>query len=428
MNTADSLSGIGLWHRRLRGCALATLIGALGVASNAPAALAATTEKTPEQLALYEAWSEFADQIKEMGKTVLRDDVPATALEQAEGYRLLLTQLSEQIEVAMYHSDLNDPLLRYNITKFRAPAMPSSDGRYLTAQLDYQGSYRLWGKLGNAGGNISFQFYSGMAAQDGRNLVDFADEEGSFDIRIGGEPAEKNWVPLPDNAEMIYIREYFDNWNTESRSQFYLDRLDRQPGGAPLSPEKMMGILQRVNAVWSRQAPFFMDHMIRYRTNLQNQVAPAQPMSAVGFQENIYGPGWFNLQPDEALVLTVDQSSAYYWSVQLGNFWGEALDFVSYSSSISGAQAKLGSDGKYWLVIAGKDPGVPNWIDTAGHDEGFIFTRFQGIEVSPPQTVKLVKLDQLRDILPAGTPEVTAEQRRQELRRRQDHMVRRWAP
>ena len=57
-----------------------------------------------------------------------------------------------------------------------------------------------------------------------------------------------------------------------------------------------------------------------------------------------------------------------------------------------------------------------------------IFTRFQGIDVSPPQAVRLVKLDQLSDILPAGTPEITAEQRRQELRRRQDHMVRRWAP
>ena len=391
-------------------------------------ALAQGTGNTAEQLALYQAWSEFADQVKEMGKIVLRDDVPATPLEQAEGYRYLLAQLSEQIEVAMYHSDPNDPRLRYNITKFRSAAMPSSDGRYLTAQLDYQGAYRLWGKLGTARGNISFQFYSGMSAQDGWTLADFADEEGVFDIRIGGEPAEENWVPLPDQAVMVYIREYFSDWDTESRSQFYLDRLDRQPGGAPLSPEKMASLLKRVSTVWSRQAPFFMDQMIGFRTNLENRVMPAGQMNDVGLPENLYGPGWFKLQPDEALVLTVDQSQAYYWSVQLGNFWGEALDFVNYSSSISGAQARLGSDGKYWLVIARQDPGVPNWIDTAGHAEGMIFTRFQGIDVSPPQAVRLVKLDQLRDILPVGTPEVTAEQRRQELRRRQDHMVRRWAP
>lgn len=428
MNTSDPLPGIASWRRRLRGLCLAPLIGALALVSTTPAALAQAAEKTAEQLALYQAWSEFADQVKEMGKTVLRDDVPATALEQAEGYRYLLAQLSEQIEVALYHSDLNDPLLRSNISKFRAAAMPSSDGRYLTAQIDYQGSYRLWGKLGTAQGNISFQFYSDMTAQEGRTLSDFADMEGAFDIRMGGQPTEENWVPLPDKAEMIYIREYFSDWDTESRSQFYLDRLDRQPGGAPLSPEKMTGILKRVSAVWSRQAPFFMRQMISFRTNLENRVMPAALMHEVGFQENIYGPGWFKLQPDEALVLTVDQSEAYYWSVQLGNFWGEALDFVTYSSSISGAQAQLGSDGKYWLVIARQDPGVPNWIDTAGHAEGFIFTRFQGIKASPPQAVKLVKLDKLRDILPAGTPAVTTEQRRQELRRRQDHMVRRWSP
>lgn len=400
----------------------------MALASAASTAPAHATHKTAEQLALFQAWSEFADQVKEMGKTVLRDDVPATALEQAEGYRYLLAQLSEQIEVAMYHSDLNDPLLRSNITKFRAAAMPSSDGRYLTAQIDSQGSYRLWGKLGTARGNMSFQFYSNMSAQDGWTLADFANKDGVFDIRIGGEPAEKNWVPLADTTEMIYIREYFSDWDTETRSQFYLDRIDRQPGGAPLSPEKMTGILKRVVERWSGQAPFFMEQMVGFRNKLQNRVMPAGPMSEVGLQENIYGPGWFNLQADEALVLIVDQSEAYYWSVQLGNFWGEALDFVNYSSSISGAQAHLGSDGKYWLVIARQDPGVPNWIDTAGHAEGMIFTRFQGIDESPGQAVRLVKLNQLGDILPAGTPEVNAEQRRQELRRRQDHMVRRWAP
>ena len=207
-------------------------------------------------------------QVKEMGKIVLRDDVPATPLEQAEGYRYLLAQLSEQIEVAMYHSDPNDPRLRYNITKFRSAAMPSSDGRYLTAQLDYRGTYRLWGKLGTARGNISFQFYSGMSAQDGWALAYFADEQGVFDIRIGGEPAEENWAPLPDQAVMVHIREYFSDWDTESRSQFYLDRLDRQPGGAPLSPEKMASLLKRVSTVWSHQAPFFMDQMIGFRTNL----------------------------------------------------------------------------------------------------------------------------------------------------------------
>ena len=155
---------ISMGYRRLRSLSLATVVTGIAMVAGISTALAQGTGNTAEQLALYQAWSEFADQVKEMGKIVLRDDVPATPLEQAEGYRYLLAQLSEQIEVAMYHSDPNDPRLRYNITKFRSAAMPSSDGRYLTAQLDYLGTYRLWGKLGTARGNISFQFYSGMSA------------------------------------------------------------------------------------------------------------------------------------------------------------------------------------------------------------------------------------------------------------------------
>ena len=83
-----------------------------------------------------------------MGKIVLRDDVPATPLEQAEGYRYLLAQLSEQIEVAMYHSDPNDPRLRYNITKFRSAAMPSSDGAILPPNST------TWAPTGSGGNSV----------------------------------------------------------------------------------------------------------------------------------------------------------------------------------------------------------------------------------------------------------------------------------
>ena len=42
--------------------------------------------------------------------------------------------------------------------------------------------------------------------------------------------------------------------------------------------------------------------------------------------------------------------------------------------------------------------------------------------------MQLVNLDQLRTVLPADTPTVDAAERAAELRSRQDHMVRRWAP
>lgn len=96
--------------------------------------------------------------------------------------------------------------------------------------------------------------------------------------------------------------------------------------------------------------------------------------------------------------------------------------------SITGDQAFLASDGKYWLVIANQDPGVPNWLGTQQHAEGLIFSRFQGVDAGPDYQVHIVKLNELEALLPSDTPTVTVKDRQLELGRRQDHMIRRWAP
>ena len=95
-----------------------------------------------------------------------------------------------------------------------------------------------------------------------------------------------------------------------------------------------------------------------------------------------------------------------------------ALEYVYRLSSTNGAMAKLSSDGKYRAVIALEDPGVPNWLDPAGYTEGGIYGRWYDCDSEPVPTIRRVKLKDLRSYLPADTPVVTAEQRREELARR----------
>ncbi|HVH18657.1 MAG TPA: hypothetical protein VNF72_10185, partial [Myxococcota bacterium] len=40
--------------------------------------------------------------------------------------------------------------------------------------------------------------------------------------------------------------------------------------------------------------------------------------------------------------------------------------------------AKLEPDGSVKLVVAARDPGHPNWLDTAGHGHGTIGVRWVG--------------------------------------------------
>ena len=87
--------------------------------------------------------------------------------------------------------------------------------------------------------------------------------------------------------------------------------------------------------------------------------------------------------------------------MSLANWWWEAIDFTARQSSLNHAQARLDADGVFRGVIAHEDPGVPNWLDTAGHERGTLIARFVMAEEAPVIRSRSVKLAALRDELPA---------------------------
>ena len=65
--------------------------------------------------------------------------------------------------------------------------------------------------------------------------------------------------------------------------------------------------------------------------------------------------------------------------------------------SLKRAQTKLQPDGRYRIVVAGRDPGVPNRIDTEGRPSGLVYWRFllpEG-EIETPRT-RVVPLSELQ--------------------------------
>ena len=112
---------------------------------------------------------------------------------------------------------------------------------------------------------------------------------------------------------------------------------------------------------------------------------------------------------------TVPRSAAKSQAIQLGDPWFASIDWVRHQSSLNHAQARPDGDGKLRFVIARRDPGVPNWLDSGGHARGFVFIRWQGVpaplaaEHAP--VVQRVPLAALRDALPKDTPSVSAEER-----------------
>lgn len=80
-------------------------------------------------------------------------------------------------------------------------------------------------------------------------------------------------------------------------------------------------------------------------------------------------------------------------------------------------------------MIAHRDPGVPNWLDTVGHRTGFLTVRWtypKPPERMPTAAVRRIALADVRDLLPPGTATVNSEQRAEQIKIRQEHVARRY--
>jgi hypothetical protein len=148
------------------------------------------------------------------------------------------------------------------------------------------------------------------------------------------------------------------------------------------------------------------------RPETPNTFLPPLDGTAMGAAaENRPVIGSFELGPDEALLVEVTPPEGLYWSFSIGNPWWETIDYANHQSSLNGHQAVVDDDGLVRAVIAHDDPGIANWLDTAGHSAGPVILRCVRTETAPLPTTRVLPFSQLDGALPEATRRVTAEDR-----------------
>jgi len=171
---------------------------------------------------------------------------------------------------------------------------------------------------------------------------------------------------------------------------------------------------------------------VAFPRNAFNKVNAAAGETGGGMSTNLYAGGVFELEPDEALTIEIRVSlKPQYMGFQVGNLWGESIEYANQIGSLNGHQMSADSDGIIRIVLAHRDPGVPNWVDTSGHREGFMTTRWAYSETPaeqdwPSVSAKKVAFDEIRQHLPEGTVVVTPEERRTQIAIRQQHVQKRY--
>jgi hypothetical protein len=405
---------------------LSTLIGS---AQNVTPA----TEHAAAADTTFPAWDSFADELRRLGDQMiarlperLRNDPQV----QQEAGRLLLEAVAAQ-SIQAISADGDHPVFlpASNITL--NVFQPNADTTYRRAVITPGGVYRLRGKLGslrvfNLGqfGPIPANAGTGIAAptyDDFKSL--HHDAEDHFDVILSPtRPVGYNgdWWQLTPTASLVMVRQVAYDWTTEQDPSLSIERLDKpvervRPDAAELE-QRLRGLASSIG----NSAFFLVDHVETLRRDgYINRLRKFDVSHLGGLPNQFYYEGAYELSPGEALIVEAKvPAKCTYWSTILTNDIYETTDWYNNESSLNGSQALVDHDGVFRVVVSEKDPGVPNWLDTAGYHSGSIQGRWNECSTQPIPSVRKVAVADVRSFLPPETPVVTPAQREQVLRNR----------
>jgi len=384
-------------------------------------------------------WEELCDTLREAGAHVLRKDLPATPLERAAGHRYLTQFLAAGINFCVAHADPDHPELTRMMDLNMRWGLDSPDCLYLVASLRDDAAYRLWGDPGTAN-HLDIQINAGHYAEGSiealRTIGSLSGddlerrEDGSVEVFLGGAERPGSWLPLGEGARFVQLRQNFNDWEHERPAELLIERLGGPVTRPPLRTDQIALRIDLLRSWMSKGGRLWQDMSQVMRSMQPNTVftfAPELSAERSGLKGQAYCQGNFRCGPDEAVLFEFAPPPCRHWNISLANAYWEAIDFITRQSSLNGHQAQLDPDGMFRAVIAQRDPGVPNWLDPGGHEEGTLIARFILAEGELPQpSARVLQLTELRAALPDSTPTVTAEAREACLRRRREALWRRY--
>jgi hypothetical protein len=262
---------------------------------------------------------------------------------------------------------------------------------------------------------------------DGRTMR--VDSDGSFTITVDTDPAggRANHVQSSAAAHEFYIRDVLLDWQHDDPNHLSVERL----GEPPVTPARSRD--EQAEATAAMMA-YFADFTGKlsygvYKTpaNHFNLAWSADKSGAM--RNQVYVMGRFDLAPDEAFVVELNDGGAEYFTVPLSNIWGTTLNILDRTGSLNKAQSVANDDGTYTYVISPTDPGLANWIDSDGLREGILTLRMAEFgEAGPGRELgahgRVVKMDRLDAELPAS-PRVSESRRAAQLQDRRNAYLRR---
>ena len=399
MQRRDFIKGMGLTGA-LAAIGARPLVAA--AAEGAGAAAGATDALAPESR---RAMAELLELLAEIERRMFSPEWRVqTAQDVVDGQRLVLSLVAAATDL-YFEADPERPRFVSMVSPTRKFLGDNPDARYFLAPLRGDRSYRIRANVASAV-YTSFTFQSGdangiaskiFATRNDREF-DVA-RDGSYELLLAPDASGRNAVRLDPGAVSVTTRHYFENEISAQLDPTLEIPLSIEPvvdpGPPPVPDDAAMARRIRLAAGFVRQStlgipPRDPKQQPAWVSSVPNQLGTPSAFgkgegdkTAWGAVDNSYSTGPYLLRPDEALVIEGKLPRCSFANLVLWNRWMMSYDYRFRRISLNRRQMTLGEGGRYRIVVAHRDPGVPNWLDTEGRPSGTIFWRFLEPEQTP---------------------------------------------
>jgi hypothetical protein len=353
-----------------------------------------------DELATVQSFEQLQMTIEEVKQLVLKD--AKNEQEAVEGLRMILKHLSVSTTDTL-NLDYQNPLFAKRDPRNRDIGAYNPDAEYDQAFIDGRFDYKLTGDLGTVP-YVSITV-NGQAEGKLSQLVSFIDDteirkhttpDGRYVLWLTKEEPKEpgGWVPLPDSANGIVIRQYVADRQKNQLASFTVEAVGKlRPDTESVSDEEIALRLRKaadyltVSSTWHRT---LLPEMRERPNHFVSSTGSAIGASAAN-RENYYQMAYYELDPEEALVIDFEPPPGIdYWNLTSATFWHESHRYLTDPVSLTSSEVEKREDGSVRFVLSRKDPGHPNWVKTFAHDRGFLIFRMPGAAEQAVPTVQRV--------------------------------------
>ncbi|MBV8862068.1 MAG: hypothetical protein JO259_09430 [Mycobacterium sp.] len=300
----------------------------------------------------------------------------------------------------VFDYERDHPVLLSGTGPFTKMGLDNPDTLYFGCRVQPDHDYLVTGTRGTTT-DLSFQLLGGEYTDDNVPASQAAFDDRELEIAADGN---YQWQVRPNSPGQLVIREVYGDWS-QRRGTVAIQRLDTA-GTAP--PPLTRAAIEKRYATAGKQLVSRIKTWLQFPQwfylNIPVNTMVAPRLTPGGLATQYSSAGHFELQPDQALVITLPVTDAPYLGFQLGSMWYISLDYINHQTSLNSTQAQADPDGKIRIVVADENPGITNWVETVGHRRGFLQFRWQRVsrqltEADGPG-VELVDFDAVPAALP----------------------------